>query len=71
MSQAQHTHVHTYTGVDDVVGTACEAFSQLITLYAWTILPMIFTQQHDGVPCGCEFRLRKTGDNGKCFCGFI
>lgn len=42
-SQAQHTlTVHTYTGVDDAVGTACKAFLQLITVL---IMPGLFWLQ--------------------------
>lgn len=57
MSQPQHTLVHTYSGVDNVVGAACEAFPQLITCYAWTVLAIVFSQQHDRVSCGCEIGL--------------
>lgn len=39
---------HTHTGVDDVVGTACKAFPQLITYYAWTVLAMIFPSNMTG-----------------------
>lgn len=52
MSQAQHKLVHTYTGVDDVVGTACQAFPQLIIYYAWTVLAMFFPSNMTGSPVG-------------------
>lgn len=43
---------HIFARVDDDVWTAWEAFPQLIIYYAWTGLAVIFTWQHDGVPCG-------------------